>query len=196
MAKSRRKDPSDYLEGKTLLDILTTLSKVSYFEITVLTKPDYDLVEEYFEAELESDPEYLGQYTRIMECTMLLDSFEYQAMVLQLCGIKEIARNTKQYIHSIEIQGGELCIINLYRELGRQLKKRDKSTGKKTVKKSTKSANAEADTQSEQITPDKIAATLDKQLSSLERRLKKAVELEDYHHAAHLQKEIEKLRGE
>ena len=188
MAISRRKDPADHLEGKTLLDMLGILAKVSYFDITVHTPDDFRLVEDYFEIEIDADPEFLSRFVRIMECTLLLDTTEYQNMVVSLCGNKEFARNTRQYTHSIESRNCELTIINLFRDVRRVVKK-------KVVKKSSPASKVVKTAKESGPAVETPVLNTEKEILRLEKQMKTAVEAEDYEVAAQLRNRINKLKG-
>ncbi len=192
MATPRRKDPADYLDGKTLEHILSALSKASYYDITVHTPDDFRLVEEYFEIEIDADPDFLSRFTRIHECTLLLDSAEYQSMVISLCGVKDFARNTKQYTHSTENSNGELTIINLFRDVRRQAKK--KVVVKRSPSKPTKSTLRPQQELTEEVEKVLNPEAAVKEIKRLEKQMKTAVEAEDYEAAAHLRNKINKLK--
>ena len=177
------------------MSILGSLAKLAYFDITVHGPDDYSLIEEYYESELESDPEFLDRFNRIVECNLLLDSNEFANLVLQLSRNKEASIKAKQYIHHYEPGGGELCIINLIRDVRRQIKKK---VLKKPTGKTTTTAKAQEDSANTQVlsSDDKQAANPEILIAKLNKRLKKAVEVEDYETAVHLRNEITKLKGE
>jgi len=188
------------MDNKILMSILGSLAKLAYFDITVHSPDDFSLIEEYYETELESDPEFLDRFNRIVECNLLLDSAEFAHLVLQLSRNKEASTKAKQYIHHYEPGGGELCIINLIRDVRRQIKKKvlKKPAGKTTTKSPEGVAEVLAQTEGDKqsVTPEKQALAMDLLIIKLNKRLKKAVEAEDYEAAVHLRNEITKLKGE
>lgn len=178
------------MEGNLLLQIITHFSKLSYFDVTIHTPEDYSIIEDYFEEEIAENENYLSQYQRIIETTLLLDNNEYQELVMQFKSDKQIARRTYQYIHCIEQRQGELTIINLIRDVRRRLKKKT-TTKKRTV---TKAKTVDEPFAIEKKSLSAIEAA--KQMRTHLKNLAQALEAEDYLVAARIQKEIEELKGQ
>lgn len=191
MATSRRKDPADYLDGKSLLEILTVLAKVNYFDITVHTPDDFRLIEDYFAIEMDMNPEFLTNFTRIIECTLLLDTVEYQNIVYSLSNNKEFARTTRQYMHTIESRTSELTIINLFRDVRRTVKKK---VVKKAIKLNPTATKEVKVPKAKSPSTEELSLSKAKEIQRLEKRMKQAVEAEDYEVAVNLRNQIRDLK--
>lgn len=187
MATPKRKSPSEYIDLPSLMGMMAQLSSSRFFEISIHTPDDYSYVKELFAKPLAADPRYLADTTRVMEFTILLENMEYQAVVMQLTGDKNEAKQTIRYIYSFEIREGEMCVFNLFRNVSRRLKPRGskRKTGPMEV---TTPVTATSEAQKGNTEPEKQLAVLQKQLA-------KALKLEDYRFAAVLKKKIDELQS-
>jgi hypothetical protein len=183
MATPKRKPQTEHLTAPALLGMMAQLATSKFFEIIVYGPDDYEDLEDLFVNQLGRDVAYLNSFKRVMECAILLDSQEYQNLVFNLCGDKNFARQTEQYIQCVQFQEDEICIINLFRRVHKRLKT---TSGTKKTARVTKG------------TPKKAAAppdSVEQQLAKLNKLMSKALKLEDYRHAAALQKQIDELKS-